>query len=221
MKGLFTNGDSNGFGGNSGTAASAESHGGANETNGMNGAHRDEIQDPRTAPPPIAIVGMGMRLPGGVSGSNAFWDLLINKKDGRCRIPEDRYNVDAFYSPSGKPGTIKTQHGFFLADADLQHLDASFFSMNKTEVERLDPQQRMLLEVVWECMENGGQTGWRGQNIGCYIGVFGEDWLDLTTKDVQNVGLYRVSGSGDFALANRVSYEYNLSGPRYHALLVP
>lgn len=213
MKDLFTNGDSNGFGGNSVAPASAESHGGANGTNGMNGAHKDETQDPRTAPPPIAIVGMGMRLPGGVNGSNAFWDLLINKKDGRCRIPGDRYNIDAFYSPSGKPGTIKTQHGFFLEDADLQHLDASFFSMNKTELERLDPQQRMLLEVVWECMENGGQTGWRGKNIGCYIGVFGEDWLDLTTKDVQNLGVYRVSGSGDFALANRVSYEYNLSGP--------
>ncbi len=182
--------------------------------NGINGAHQDRIGDHQTAPPPIAIVGMGMRLPGGANGGCAFWDLLVNKKDGRCLVPGDRYNINAFYSPSGKPGTVRTQYGYFLEDADLQHLDASFFSMNKTEVEKLDPQQRMLLEVVWECMENGGQTGWRGKNIGCYIGVFGEDWLDLAAKDTQNLGMYRITGSGDFALANRVSYEYNLRGPR-------
>ncbi|KAL8721428.1 MAG: hypothetical protein Q9225_001903 [Loekoesia sp. 1 TL-2023] len=139
------------------------------------------------APPAIAIVGMGMRLPGGVNGENDFWDLLINKKNGRSVVPEDRYNVEAFYSPTGGPGTVKTRHGYFLNHVDLQHLDASFFSMNKTEVERLDPQQRLLLEVVWECMENGGQVGWRGKNIGCYVGVFGEDWLDMAAKDTQHV----------------------------------
>lgn len=167
-----------------------------------------------TAPEPIAIVGIGMRLPGRVHSTDAFWDLLINKKDGRCRIPADRFNVDAFYSPSGKPGGIKMQYGYFLADIDLAHFDAAFFSMTKAEVEKLDPQQRMLLEVIWECMENGGQTAWRGENIGCYVGVFGEDWLDLASKDTQNQGLYRITGYGDFAIANRVSYEYNLKGPR-------
>ena len=213
-------GDINGFSRNSMTTTSADIHGGINGThtvdmtNGIDNTHAGKVRDPQHAPPPIAIVGMGMRLPGGVNGSSAFWDLLVNKKDGRCLVPGDRYNIDAFYSPSGKPGTVKSQHGYFLEDADLQNLDASFFSMNKTEVEKLDPQQRMLLEVVWECMENGGQTAWRGKDIGCYVGVFGEDWLDLAAKDVQHVGMYRITGSGDFALANRVSYEYNLGGPR-------
>ncbi len=87
--------------------------------------------------------------------------------------------------------------------------------MKKNEAEKLDPQQRLLLEVVWECMENGGQTAWRGENIGCYVGVFGEDMWDLASRDTQNQGLYRITGSADFALANRVSYEYNLTGPRY------
>ena len=230
MESFAPDGDVTGLRGNGVAMASADIHGGVNGTNGvrmtngMNGAHEETPrtpQKPRNAPPPIAIVGMGMRLPGGVNGSSAFWDLLVNKKDGRCLVPGDRYNIDAFYSPSGRPGTVKSQHGYFLEDAELQNLDASFFSMNKTEVEKLDPQQRMLLEVVWECMENGGQTGWRGKNIGCYVGVFGEDWLDLAAKDVQHLGMYRISGSGDFALANRVSYEYNLGGPRYHAPSAP
>ncbi|KAL8697588.1 MAG: hypothetical protein Q9201_007049 [Fulgogasparrea decipioides] len=112
---------------------------------------------------------MGMRLPGGINGETEFWDMLVNKKDGRCMVPKDRYNVEAFYSPTDKPGTVKSKYGYFLNHLDLQHLDASFFSMNKTEVEKLDPQQRLLLEVVWECMENGGQMGWRGRNIGCYV----------------------------------------------------
>lgn len=184
-------------------------------TNGFSNSHGNGSKSGETAPPPIAIVGMGMRLPGGVHDGSAFWDLLVNKNDGRCIVPKDRYNIDAFYSSSGKPGTVKTQHGYFLEDSDLQHLDVSFFSMNKAEVEKLDPQQRMLLEVVWECMENGGQVDWRGRNIGCYVGVFGEDWLDLAAKDPQNQGIYRITGSGDFALSNRVSYEYNLKGPRF------
>ena len=167
------------------------------------------------APPPIAIVGMGMRLPGGVNGEKDFWDLLINKKNGRGVVPKDRYNIDAFYSANGGPGTVKTKHGYFLEHVDLQHLDTSFFSMNKSEVEKLDPQQRLLLEVIWECMDNGGQVGWRGKNIGCYVGVFGEDWLDMAAKDTQHLGMYRITGSGDFAISNRVSYEYNLKGPRY------
>lgn len=187
---------------------------GSYTTNEVNGTQDGVIKVCEGAPPPIAIVGMAMRLPGRVNSAEAFWDLLVNKKDGRCRIPANRYNIDAFYSPSDKPGTVKMQHGYFLEDAYLQHLDASFFSMSKMEVEKLDPQQRMLLEVVWECMESGGQTGWRGKNIGCYVGVFGEDWLDLAAKDTQQLGKYRISGSGDFALANRVSYEYNLKGPR-------
>jgi acyl transferase domain-containing protein len=156
-----------------------------------------------------------LRLPGRVHSTDAFWDLLIGKKDGRCRIPADRFNIDAFHSPSNKPGTINTQHGYFLEDVDLTRFDASFFSMKKNEAEKLDPQQRLLLEVVWECMENGGQTAWRGENIGCYVGVFGEDMWDLASRDTQNQGLYRITGSADFALANRVSYEYNLTGPRY------
>ena len=165
-------------------------------------------------PGPIAIVGMGMRLPGRISNDTAFWDFLINKRDAQCAIPGDRYNIEAFYSSKGRSGTVKMTHGYFLQDVDLQNLDASFFSMNKAEVENLDPQQRMLLEVVWECMESGGQTDWRGQKIGCYVGVFGEDWLDLTSKDPQQSGLYRITGCGDFAISNRISYDFDFRGPR-------
>lgn len=138
------------------------------------------------APPAIAIVGIGLKLPGGITTTDEYWDLLINKKNTRRQVPENRYGAHAFESKLGTPGTLKSTYGHYL-DRDLEKWDASFFSMSKAEVEKLDPQHRLLLEVIWECMENGGQKNWRGRNIGCYVGVFGEDWLDLYAKDPQNL----------------------------------
>jgi acyl transferase domain-containing protein len=187
---------------------------GMNSMNSMNSSTKHSDGNPELLLAPIAICGMAMRLPGGISDAESFWDFLINKRDARIEIPKDRYNVDGFYSPTPKPGMVLMDHGYFL-DLDLQHMDAGFFSMSKAEVERLDPQQRLLLEVVWECLENAGETDWRGKNIGCFIGSFGEDWLDIHAKDTQDLGMYRITGSGDFVLANRISYEYDLKGPRF------
>lgn len=144
-----------------------------------------------------------------------FLGLACKKKSDRCVVPKDRYNVDTFDSLNGGYGSVATRYGHFLEHVNLKHVDTSFFSMNRAEAEQLDLQQRLLLEVVWECMENAGQVGWQGKNIGCYVGVFGEDWLDMMAKDIQVSGIYRVSDSGDFAIANGVSYEYSLKGPRY------
>lgn len=168
----------------------------------------------QTLDDPIAIVGMAMRLPGKVNDADAFWKFLVEKRTGLCDVPKDRFNIDGFYDPSGKPGTLKMKQGYYLQDVNLQDFDTSFFSLSKTELERLDPQQRQLLEVTYECMENSGATSWRGSNIGCYVGVFGEDWQDLNAKETQHRGGYRVTGYGDFVLGNRVSYEFDLGGPR-------
>lgn len=145
---------------------------------------------------PVAIVGMAMRLPGGVNNGQDFWKMLIEKRDGCIRVPEDRYNVDAFYNADGKSGTVRTQYGNFL-QGNLKHLDTSFFSMTRSETEKLDPQARLLLEVSREVLENAGETQWRGKDIGCYVGVFGEDWQDIHLKDSQDAGMYRVTGYGD------------------------
>ncbi|KAI0193448.1 fatty acid synthase S-acetyltransferase [Astrocystis sublimbata] len=163
---------------------------------------------------PIAICGMALRLPGGLSTPQQLWEFLLNKGDARGRVPESRYNVSAFHSTSGKPGSVATEYGYFLDESvDLGALDTSFFTMPKTEVQRADPQQRMLFEVARECFDDSGVTNWRGKTIGCYVGSFGEDWVDMFAKDDQPWGLYRVTGYGDFALSNRLSYEMDLQGP--------
>ncbi|KAJ9206236.1 hypothetical protein DTO021D3_4917 [Paecilomyces variotii] len=163
---------------------------------------------------PIAICGMACRLPGGLTTPEELWDFLIAKKDGRCRVPESRYNVDSYYSNTKKPGTVSTEYGYFLDEnVDLGALDMSFFTMTRTEVERADPQQRLMLEVAREAFEDAGVTNWRGKTIGTYIGNFGEDWLEMLGKESQPWGIHRISGSGDFVVANRISYEFDLQGP--------
>ncbi|KAF7158736.1 hypothetical protein CNMCM5623_003900 [Aspergillus felis] len=164
-------------------------------------------------PPPIAIVGMGMRLPGGVRTADDFWDAIIDQKDCSSEVPKTRYNIDAFYDPD-KPQCVKTRRGYFLEDDYLGNADTKFLPLIPgVNTGDLDPQQRLLLEVIWECMENAGQTGWHGRDIGCYVGVFGEDWHELTAKETQAIPRTHAFANGAFALSNRVSFEFDLKGP--------
>ena len=178
-------------------------------TNGTNGVRALPDIRPRS----IAICGMAMRLPGGIRDSEAFWDVLVNGKDTRGPIPEDRYNANGFTDEIGPKGAIKTQSGYFLQD-DLSALDTSFFTLTKTELERTDPQQRQLLQVTRELLENAGEVNYRGKLIGCYVGTFGEDWLQMSAKENQHAGGYILTGHSDLMLANRISFEYDLKGPR-------
>ncbi|KAH9827374.1 Polyketide synthase [Teratosphaeria destructans] len=165
---------------------------------------------------PIAVCGMGCRLPGGLTSPDELWDFLLAKRDGRCRVPESRYNIDAYYSRTKKPGTVSTQYGYFLDESvELGALDMSFFSMTRSEVERADPQQRLMLEVAQEAFEDAGVTDWRGKTIGTYIGNFGQDWADMLGKETQPYGVHGIAGAGDFVVSNRLSYEFDLQGPRY------
>lgn len=161
---------------------------------------------------PIAVTGIGVRLPGEINTAEKFWNFLASKGSGQCRVPSDRYNVEAFYGP-GKAGHTCTEYGYFLQNADLAAVDTSFWSMSRKELEVMDPQQRLLLEVVYECLESAGAKDFQGKDIGCYVGNFGEDWAEIQSKDTLHSGLYRISGTGDFTISNRVSYEFGFVGP--------
>ena len=145
-----------------------------------NGHHHNLENGIRDAPEPIAIVGMALRLPGGIRSPEELWKLLLDKKTTKGLIPSDRYNIEAFYTPSKRVGSVGMKHGHFL-DENLEHIDTSFFTMSKAEIGKVDPQQRMLLEVVWECMESAGQIGWRGSDVGVFVGCWGEASLQVDT----------------------------------------
>ncbi|KZL86384.1 polyketide synthase [Colletotrichum incanum] len=164
---------------------------------------------------PIAIVGMAVRLPGGVRNTEDFWNLMINKRSGLIPIPKERWNSEGFYSPVAKWGTVQNKEAYMFsqADNDLTKFDASYFTCGEKEIERMDPMQRQLLEIARECLDNAGETNWRGQEIGCYVGNFSSDWQDDLSMDPHASGLYRGSGYLDFLQPNRVSYEYGWTGP--------
>ena len=165
------------------------------------------------SPMPIAVCGLAMRLPGGVHNANDFWDLLFNGKDVRKSVPDHRYHARSFGDELGQSGAIESEIGYFIDD-NLSALDASFFSMSRDELEKTDPQQRQLLEVTRECLENAGEVNYRGKCIGCYVGTFGEDWLYMSAKEPQHTGGYVYTGYSDLMIANRVSYEFDFTGPR-------
>ncbi|NCC37589.1 MAG: polyketide synthase, partial [Chloroflexia bacterium] len=98
---------------------------------------------------PIAIVGIGCRLPGGAYSPAKLWQLLEDRINAVGLIPPDRFDRERLYDERpAMPGKIMTRWGGFLDDIDL--FDAEFFGISPREAERLDPQQRLLLEVAWE-----------------------------------------------------------------------
>ncbi|CCF37220.1 fatty acid synthase [Colletotrichum higginsianum] len=182
------------------------------QTTGINCQGRNQRHAPERFEP-VAIIGVAMRLPGRVRNETDFWNLLSAKKSGLCNVPQNRFNIDGFYDPSGTTGTIPINKGYFLEDVDIQQFDTTVFPISKKELERLDPSQRQLLQVAYECFESAGVSSWRGSSTGCYVGEFGEDWADVNAKETQHRGSYRGTGFGDFAMSNRVSYEFGLRGP--------
>ena len=106
---------------------------------------------------PIAIIGIGCRLPGGANSPAAFWRLLRDGVDAITEVPEDRWHVRAFYDPDpAKPGKTYTRWGGFIEGVD--RFDAQFFGMSPREATRADPQQRVLMEVAYEAVEDAGLT---------------------------------------------------------------
>ncbi|KAK2782399.1 Type I Iterative PKS [Onygenales sp. PD_12] len=167
---------------------------------------------PGDQPDAIAIVGVGLRLPGSCHDAKSYWNFLVGKRDARRTVPPERFNVDGFYQSSEGGGGLSVKHGYFL-DEPVDRFDAAFFSMSQREVERVDPQQRLLLEVVYEALENAGETNWEGKDIGVYTGSFGQDWIQMHAKDPQDGSTYDLTSNDDFVMANRVSYQYDLRGP--------
>ncbi|KAJ5168895.1 uncharacterized protein N7482_004489 [Penicillium canariense] len=104
------------------------------------------------------------------------------------------------------------RHGYYLQE-DLETVDTSFFDMEGLQPSRMDPQQKMLLHVVWDCLENGGQVDWRGKPIGCFVGTYGGDWEEIEFRDSQNAHNFHMIGHGKFSLANVISYEFHFNGP--------
>ncbi|KAI9690135.1 MAG: Type I Iterative PKS [Bathelium mastoideum] len=163
----------------------------------------------------VAIVGMGCRLPGGVHSPSSLWDLLIEGRSGHGPLPPSRYNAKGFYD--AKPDmsdSISAPSGYFL-NTDSRLFDNNFFGINNLEAKYMDPQQRQLLEVVYESFENAGITldKLSSANVGCYVANFLADYQLAQSKGPELFHRYSATGMGITLLSNRISHAFNLKGP--------
>lgn len=161
----------------------------------------------------IAIIGMGCRFPG-AADPVAFWDLLQNGISAIAPVPPERWNVDAYYAPeAATPGKMNTRYGGFLRTID--QFDPGFFGISPREAERMDPQQRLVLEVAWESLENATiiPAQLAGSATGVFIGCGNFDYGILLSRDAEKISAYDGTGSTIGIAANRLSYLLNLRGP--------
>lgn len=169
----------------------------------------------RRASEPIAIVGMACRFPGGAVTPEAYWALLRDGVDAVGEVPETRWDAGArarlARAADGKP----LVHYAGLLEG-LDRFDPKFFGISPREATTMDPQQRLVLEVVWEALERAGQAPDRlaGTATGVFIGITTGDYADLVkAAGPAALDVYMATGNAHNAAAGRVSYVLGLNGP--------
>lgn len=165
---------------------------------------------------PLAIVAMACRLPGGVKSAKDFWRILEQGIDAIEPLPAERWDVESIYDPDpAAEGKTYCRYGGFVHQID--RFDAAFFGIAPREAQSMDPQQRLILETVWEALEQAGIPPGRlaDTQTGVYLGAESSDYPRLT---VGSAGLracngYGFTGHDGSVLSGRVAYTLNLRGP--------
>ncbi len=166
---------------------------------------------------PVAVVGAGLRLPGGVGDLESLWALLDSGHDPVGPIPATRWPTADFYRPGPpQPGFTNVNEGGFLDGID--RFDAAFFGISPREARSMDPQQRLVLEAAWEGLEHAAiaPDGLVDSRTGVYMGVAGQDYSRLVAGpggDATVMDGHFGSGNGNSVVAGRLSHLLGLRGP--------
>ncbi|MEV8307265.1 beta-ketoacyl synthase N-terminal-like domain-containing protein [Streptomyces flavidovirens] len=173
-----------------------------------------ELEDERHAP--VAVVGMGLRLPPAINTPEEYWEFLRGTDTALADIPEDRPGLRAAYDPvPGRAGRSYVRHAGFLGE--IARFDADFFGISQREARLLDPQQRMLLETSWEALERAGVAVCRADrlDVGIYLGMMTSEYSERNEgrSDLSRIDPYYVTGGGLSFGAGRVSHLLGFSGP--------
>ncbi|PRP98516.1 Phthiocerol/phenolphthiocerol synthesis polyketide synthase type I PpsA [Enhygromyxa salina] len=177
-------------------------------------ASRARTPAARAAREGVAIVGIGCRLPGGVAGPGDLWALLCAGGSGVTEVPAARWDARAWFDEDRfAPGKSTTRAGGFLAD--VAGFEPSFFGVTPTEAAQMDPQQRLILELAWEALEDARirPRSLREQAVGVFIGAMWSDYARLTSADAESIDPYTATGQDTSIISARVSYFLGLQGP--------
>ncbi|WP_018602447.1 type I polyketide synthase [Mycobacterium sp. 155] len=164
----------------------------------------------------VAIVGIGCWFPGGVFTPDQYWDFMMRRGDGIVEVPGERWNTDLYYDPDpAAPGRAYTRHGGFVTRSPWD-FDAEFFGISPREAEVMDPQQRWVLEVAWEALDDAGLAGVApGSDAGVYIGGFMSDnqIRRCMSSARRAISHFTATGASQAMLSNRLSHALDLRGP--------
>ncbi|SDW71737.1 6-methylsalicylic acid synthase [Amycolatopsis xylanica] len=166
--------------------------------------------------PPIAVIGMACRLPGGIDTPDDLWEFLMAGKDAIGEVPPERWAAYARRDQETANALRGvTRRGGFLADA--AGFDADFFGITPREAELMDPQQRIMLELGWESLEHAGidPHTLAGSDAAVYVGVGSDDYGRQLLEDLPRIEAWTGIGAAQCAVANRISYTLDLRGPSF------
>ncbi|MDN3720430.1 beta-ketoacyl synthase N-terminal-like domain-containing protein [Roseibium salinum] len=161
---------------------------------------------------PVAIIGVGLRLPG-TDSLDAFWDHLVSERSLICEVPADRWDASALKGDPAKGNKTNSIWGGFLQDADC--FDAGFFGISPREAAWMDPQQRFALEMSWHAIEDAGYRASQlaGSRTGVFMGVCHWDYAELLEKHLGQLDAYMPTGIAFSIIANRISHFFDFRGP--------
>ncbi|TDE32599.1 beta-ketoacyl synthase N-terminal-like domain-containing protein, partial [Actinomadura sp. 6K520] len=153
---------------------------------------------------PVAIVGAGLRLPGGTGDLDGYWRMLAGGRDLVGPMPAERRE------PFAEDWRGLPQRGGFLDD--VLDFDAGFFGISPREARHLDPQHRLLLEVAWEALEDAALPvdAAAGTRTGFYLGIMWQDYRDWLAGEPD---AYWTTGNGHNFAAGRIAHALGLTGP--------
>lgn len=155
----------------------------------------------------IAVVGMSCKLPGGIESPEGLWKLVASGRNNISNYPSNR----GFWPDSlDKPAIDR---GGFIFEGDA--FDASFFRISPIEAQITDPQQRILLELSWSCLEDAGilPETLKLTDTGVFVGASNCDYGRLIQSAGLEVQAHNAVGGSLAVLANRLSYFFDFCGP--------
>ncbi|MFJ9019632.1 acyltransferase domain-containing protein [Streptomyces sp. NPDC102259] len=157
---------------------------------------------------PVAVIGVGCRLPGGVRGPADYWRLLGDGTDAIGPVPADRWRDFTAFPPADAPA-----YGGYLDD--IAGFDADFFRITPREATVMDPQQRMLLEVVHETLDHAAvpAAALAGTATGVFVGVCAPEYGQLTGARAAAVDPWAPAGAALGVTAGRLAYVLDTRGP--------
>ncbi|KAI8283963.1 Fumagillin dodecapentaenoate synthase [Colletotrichum sp. SAR11_57] len=164
---------------------------------------------------PVAVVGMACRLPGHSNSPTLLWDFLQRGGIAKNEPPATRFSLAGHHDEHCRPRTMKSPGGMFMEDVDPEVFDGQFFNISRVDCIAMDPQQRILLEVAYECLENAGipLEAISGKRVGCLVGTNIVDYASMQSRDPENRPESATIGLAWSILSNRISHFLNIHGP--------